>query len=1161
MRTRAVIRETYWNGKPRLTSRSALKKPCEGPGSLCRSLAAPVSPSRTVCVITESAKCRARMARVKLAIATTALLLTMTARGLEPETLYSFQVGPWAPTGNLVEGPDGNFYGTSIWGGSFVNFGTIFRVTTNGALTLVASFSSTNGQSPNGLVLGEDGNFYGTISGGGNARLGSVFRATTNELLTTLASFNGPNGASPRADLALGGDGNYYGTTERGGESGLGTVFRITPQGMLTTLASFDSSSGANPRCTLSLGNDGNFYGTTSLGKNGDTTSDGTVFKITTNGILTTLAWFSGTNGTGPTARLVLGPDGSFYGTTSGGGKDGYGAFFKVTPQGELTLLASFTLAIGSGTKSELVLGSDGSLYGTAANGGSAGYGTVFKMTPDGVLNRLNSFTAANGSPNGLVLARDGSLYGTASGGGSLQFGTMFKVTTNGVLTRLLSFNPRPDGSGPAGELLPGSDGTLYGTTRGGGIADVGTVFSLGTNRVLTTLGSFTGVNGAGPVGGLVSGNDGRFYGTTTYGGSAEAGTVFRVETNGSLTRLVSFSGANGFYSPMAPLVLGDDGNFYGTTAYGAVFRVTPTGTLTKLASINGVDGWGPGYGLVRGLDGSLYGTTTPDLGNVKGKVFRVTTNGTLTSLALFNGINGSAPRAGLALGHDGNFYGTTSEGGTGGGTVFRVGTNGDLATMAWFGGDNGWSPVARLLPGTDGSFFGTTRTGGSSGYGTVFQVRTNGALVTLVTFNQANGAYPLAGLVSGGDGHLYGATSEGGPGGGGTVFKLKLPDGVPVVIEQPQPVTVYAGRTVTFSVMAGYVGPFTYQWMLNGTNVIAGATDSSYTLANVQLNDQGSYSCVITGPSGSSTSSNAVFSVLTLAPVGYEAVVLADHPIAYWRFDEPEGSVVAYDHVGGHNGSYNNVSLGLPGHNLFEQDTAAGFGPATNSFVGDIEGIDFSSTGPSGVFSLECWVNGASQPWHDAGIVTMRTGIGGEQFDLGSAEGNGGAYRFLVVNGTGNAFAAEGFPPARPNQTWQHLVAVYDGAAMRLRLYVNGIQVGASVVSLYGLSSSPHRFAIGSRRPLTPAESCDCNFNGMIDEVAIYDYALSADQVLAHYVSGTTGLTIRSTGDRLQLTWPGGILQWAPEPAGPYADITNVSSADLLVPSNTRTFYRVKIR
>src|SRR5262245_24891660 len=103
-----------------------------------------------------------RMAGVKLAVAATALLLVLTARGLEPEILYSFQVGPWAPTGNLVEGPDGNFYGASGWGGSFVNLGTIFRVTTNGALTLLASFSGTNGWSPNGLLLGKDGNFYGT---------------------------------------------------------------------------------------------------------------------------------------------------------------------------------------------------------------------------------------------------------------------------------------------------------------------------------------------------------------------------------------------------------------------------------------------------------------------------------------------------------------------------------------------------------------------------------------------------------------------------------------------------------------------------------------------------------------------------------------------------------------------------------------------------------------------------------------------------------------------------------------------------------------------------------------------------------------------------------------------------------------------------------------
>jgi hypothetical protein len=357
--------------------------------------------------------------------------------------------------------------------------------------------------------------------------------------------------------------------------------------------------------------------------------------------------------------------------------------------------------------------------------------------------------------------------------------------------------------------------------------------------------------------------------------------------------------------------------------------------------------------------------------------------------------------------------------------------------------------------------------------------------------------------------------------------------------------------------VIAGYVGPFTYQWILNDTNVIAGATASTYTLSDVQEDDEGAYSCVITGPSGSTTSSNALLSVLPLASAGYAAVVLADHPMAYWRLDEPEGAPVAYDRVGGHNGNYNNVTLGLTGHNLFDQDTAARFGPGTNSFVGDIEGIDFSIAGTNGAFSLECWVKGGSQ---QLGIITKGAGFGGEQFALDSVGSSTANYRWYIRDATGPQWDVS-WSAFQPKNTWQHLVAVYDGPARQMRLHVDGIQVGPRTVSPTGLLSTPHPVTIGSRQSLTWGGPYDLNFNGMIDEVAIYDYALSADQVLAHYSAGTEGLSVHPLGDQLQLTWPGGVLQSAPEATGPYEDITNAISPHRITPSNARNFYRVKIR
>jgi len=359
------------------------------------------------------------------------------------------------------------------------------------------------------------------------------------QTFTTLLDFNGTNGAQPaKMALVQGTDGQLYGTTSAGGINGDGTVFKITATGALTTLHSFNSIEGASPAGGLIQGTDGNFYGTTSAGGTNNSCSSGcgTIFKITPLGTLTTLHSFTSIQGASPAGGLIQGTDGNFYGTTSAGGvfnlcSSGCGTIFKVTPQGTLTVLLNFDSTDGASPAGGLVQGSDGNFYGTASAGGT-------------------SSSCSSGC------------------------GTIFKITPQGALTVLQSFNST-DGSSPEGGLVQGSDGNYYGTTSAGGTSNAcssgcGTIFKVTPQGALTVLHSFDSTDGSSPEGGLIQGTDGNFYGTTSSKGANGDGTIFKITPGGGLTTLHSFAGSDG-ENPNAGLIQATDGNFYGATPSGGV--------------------------------------------------------------------------------------------------------------------------------------------------------------------------------------------------------------------------------------------------------------------------------------------------------------------------------------------------------------------------------------------------------------------------------------------------------------------------------------------------------------------------------------------------------------------------------------------------------------
>ena len=366
------------------------------------------------------------------------------------------------------------------------------------------------------------------------------------QTLTTLASFNRTDGSGAEAPLVQGNDGNFYGTTFYGAMGG--NVFRITPSGTLTSLYSFCSlpncADGSNPAAGLALGTDGNFYGTTSYSS---VNNDGTIFKVTPTGYLTTLLNLpNGSYGWGTPqvtqAGLVLASDGNFYGTTPGGGTTD-GTVFRMTPSGTLTTLYNFcsqpNCADGSTPSAPLVQATDGAFYGTTYYGGvgcniQGGCGTVFKITASGTLTTLYSFCQQSGCPDGLnpkaslVQGNDGNLYGTTSAGGTYTDGTIFKITTAGTLTTLHTLYYNTDGSVPSA-LVQATDGNFYGTAYYGGSDQSGTIFEITPTGAFTTLHNFDGTDGASPDAALIQAGEGNFYGTTFAGGSDEQGSVFKL--------------------------------------------------------------------------------------------------------------------------------------------------------------------------------------------------------------------------------------------------------------------------------------------------------------------------------------------------------------------------------------------------------------------------------------------------------------------------------------------------------------------------------------------------------------------------------------------------------------------------------------------------------
>ena len=549
----------------------------------------------------------------------------------------------------------------------------------------------------------------------------------------------------------------------------------LTYTGDQASLSPYDQIHPGTYTVTATFAGDANHLGSSAS----TTITIGVPSKDTT--AVHTVASYMSDDGYSPHAGVVQDSAGNFYGTTFYGGSDGDGTVWEIVHgTNTITTLASFTGNNGSNPSGGVVLDSAGNLYGTTPSGGSSGYGTVFEIAAGS----HTITTLANFDYSVAARIRPAASFWIAP-----ATSTARHRAAAAVATARYSKSPRvhtPSPPWPTSTMTTDRIPTAsFWTAPATFTARHSTAAAVAPARCSRSPraripsppwpASTTRVNGAYPSGGVVLDSAGNLYGTTSSGGSSYDGTVFEVAAgSNTITALASFDYTNSGAYPSG-VVLDEAGNLYGTTSsggssnYGTVFEIVAgSNTLTALASFDFSNGGEYPSGVVLDSAGNLYGTTQYGGSNGDGTVFEIAAgSNTVTTLANFNYDVGEQPFAGVVRDAAGNLFGTTlyGGGGYGEGTVYEIAAGSStITTLASFTGDNGAYPFAGVVLDSAGNLFGTTQGGGAFGEGTVYEIaRGTKTIATLASFNFDNGAYPADSLVLDGAGNLYGITPSGG--------------------------------------------------------------------------------------------------------------------------------------------------------------------------------------------------------------------------------------------------------------------------------------------------------------------------------------------------------------------------------------------------------------
>jgi autotransporter-associated beta strand protein len=441
------------------------------------------------------------------------------------------------------------------------------------------------------------------------------------------------------------------------------------------------------------------------------------------------------------------------------------------------------------------------------------------------------------------------------------------------------------------------------------------------------------------------------------------------------------------------------------------------------------------------------------------------------------------------------------------------VNSGSGTVSLTYASGTPSFTVASGTLTLSSGTTFKVNNTGPTLAYGRYKLISSNGGSVAVsdnlpsVTVG-GGGAVGTATSLSISNSELYLTVSSPLP-----VIYAQLP------VTYTNLITLFAGANPTFSVSASGSPPIYYYWATNNV-AVAGATNAGFTLTNVQIGSV-TVSCVASNTAGTATATWAL-SVIAAPTAPYPQSVLAAHPIGYWRLNEPDDNLgdgnpgaLCHDYVGGNDGLYTNVYLanfnGGTGYNpqTDPTTTSAQFGqfgstlPILNNYAGQIQGVNFSApTNANSNFTVEAWVAGYGSIPSGAGIVTKGYGNGGEQFNLDAYTNSTAGtvcFRFFVRDAVGGVHGVTSAFPV--NNQWHHVVGVCDESDGVVSLYVDDkLQGNANIAPGSGILASTNVMSIGARTSSLSATNYDLQFSGYLNDVAIYNYALSAGQVSAQY-------------------------------------------------------------